>query len=384
MEEENNYFGPEIMSEDEVASMFEGSSYEESNDAGDGANPPQKEEERIITEADAEYLFDDSSQPESVGSEEENNNEGGDTNPNDEGADSPNNFFSSTALAFREEGIFTDIDDEKIKSIKTPDDIVELMQNEIEKRFNEQEKRVYEALGYGVEPDAIRQFEGLIRDLKNVNMDDLLDKTQQGEELRRNIMMLDYMQQGMNEEKAKRFVDRSFESGSDLDDAKEALASSLAKAERDYNALIANAKKEEEARREEIRKQGEQLRDDLYKQPKIFGDFEVNESVRKKAYEVLTKPIYEDKETGEVLTELQKYEREHKMDFLKYMGIIYVLTDKFTKMDGLIGTGVKKETKKIWRELDSQFRSQRPSGGQLRYAGGGQEPKNNDGWEPYL
>lgn len=382
--EENNYFSPEIMSEEDVASMFEDTQRheekeEKENPNGDGN--PFEENPQTITEADAEYIFDDG-QPESVGNEEKHN-EGGDTNPEDKGADSPKNFFSSTALAFREEGIFTDIDDEKIKSIQTPDDIVELMQKEIDKRFNDQEKRVHEALGYGVEPNAIQHFEGLISDLKNVKMDDLLEKSQKGEDLRRNIMMLDYMQQGMTEERAKRFVDKSFETGSDLDDAKDALTSSITKAEREYNNLIAEAKKASEAEKEEIRKQGEKLRDDLYKNAKVFEGFEVNESARKKAYEVLTRPVYENKETGEVLTELQKYEREHKMEFLKYMGLFYVLTDGFTNMKGLIGTGVQKETKKIWKELDHQFRNQNPIGGDMHYAGS-QERKDNDGWQPYL
>lgn len=383
--EENNYFNsPEIMSEEDVASLFNDSGQvEETQENPDDNGTPNEMNPRDITEADAEHIFDDGSQPESVGSEE-NNNEGGDTNPNDEGADSPNNFFSSTALAFREEGIFTDIDDEKIKSIQTPEDIVGLMQNEIDKRKTEQEKRVYNALNYGVEPDAIRQFEGLLTDLRNVKMEDLLEKSQKGEDLRRNIMMLDYMQQGMSEDKAKRFVDKSFETGSDLDDAKDALTSSITKAEKDYNNLIAEAKKASEAEKEEIKRQGEQLREDLYKKSKIFEGFEVNESARKKAYEVLTKPVYENKETGEVLTELQKYEREHKMEFLKYMGLFYVLTNGFTNMEGLIGTGVKKETKKIWKELDHQFRTQNPVGGNMHYVGSQSGNKENDGWVPYL
>lgn len=386
---EEQFFGAEIMNEADVEAMF-------------SENPPQEKETKSpddgtngshftgtdeqgnpieITEADAEYLF-SNEKPESVGNEENNGSE--DTNQDDGGAASPDNFFSSTAEAFRQEGVFTDVDDEKIKNCQSPEDLVTLMQDEIDKRFNEQQKRVLDALNYGVAPNEIQQHESLIADLKSVKEEEITAHTEEGETIRRNIMMLDYMQQGMSEERAKRFVDKSFETGTDIEDAKEALTNSLAKAEQSYKGLIENAKKEDERRKLEIQKQGEQLRNDLYTKKTILNDFEVPETLRKKAYEVLTKPVYEDKESGMVLTELQKFEKEHKMEFLKLMGIFYAMTDGFTNMNGMIEPSVKKETKKIWKELDTQFRSQKPSNGSMRYTGTSSERKNNDGWEPML
>lgn len=258
------------------------------------------------------------------------------------------------------------------------------MQEEIDKRFNDQQKRVLDALNYGVAPSEIQQYESMIADLKSVKDDEITAHTEEGETLRRNIMMLDYMQQGFTEERAKRFVDKSFETGTDIEDAKDALTNSLNKAEQSYKGLIENAKKEDERKKLEIQKQGETLRNDLYTKKTILDDFEVSETIRKKAYEVLTKPVYEDKETGMMLTELQKFEKEHKMEFLKLIGIFYAMTDGFKEMKGMVEPSVKKETKKIWNELDRQFRSQKPSNGSMRYTGTSSERKNNDGWEPML
>lgn len=391
MEEQNNLFGAEIMNEADVEALFGDDSPQE-KEKGQVANPEDDNGRHFtgtdeqgnpieITEADTDYLFGDS-EPESVGKEETDNRSEG-TNPDDDSAASPDNFFSSTAEAFRQEGVFTDVDDDKIKNCQSPEDLTELMQAEIDKRFNAQQKRVLDALNYGVTPNEIQQYESMIADLKSVKDDEIEANTQDGETLRRNIMMLDYMQQGMSEDRAKRFVDKSFETGTDVEDAKDALSNSLAKAQKSYEDLIANAKKEEEKKKLALQKQGEELRNDLYTKKTILGDFEVSETIRKKAYEVLTKPVYEDKESGMVLTELQKFEREHKMDFLKLMGIFYAMTDGFTNWKGMVEPSVKKETKKIWNELDRQFRSQKPSNGSMRFTGTTTK-KDNDGWEPLL
>lgn len=389
MEEQNEFFGAEIMNEADVEAMFSDNSPQEKeiqspDDGNNGSHFTGTDEQGNpieITEADTDYLFSDE-KPESVGKEENNGSE--DTNPDDGSAASPDNFFSSTAEAFRQEGVFTDVDDDKIKNCQSPEDLVTLMQEEIDKRFNDQQKRVLDALNYGVAPSEIQQYESMIADLKSVKDDEITAHTEEGETLRRNIMMLDYMQQGFTEERAKRFVDKSFETGTDIEDAKDALTNSLNKAEQSYKGLIENVKKEDEKKKLEIQKQGEILRNDLYTKKTILDDFEVNETIRKKAYEVLTKPVYEDKETGMMLTELQKFEKEHKMEFLKLMGIFYAMTDGFKEMKGMVEPSVKKETKKIWNELDKQFRSQKPSNGSMRYTGTSSERKNNDGWEPML
>ena len=72
------------------------------------------------------------------------------------------------------------------------------------------------------------------------------------------------------------------------------------------------------------------------------------------------------------------------MEFLKLMGIFYAMTDGFTNMNGMIEPSVKKETKKIWKELDEQFKSQKPSNGSMRYAGRSAQKETNNGWQPLL
>jgi hypothetical protein len=82
------------------------------------------------------------------------------------------------------------------------------------------------------------------------------------------------------------------------------------------------------------------------------------------------KPIYTDPETGEKLTAIQKYESENKTDFLKNIGLVYVLTDGFKKLDGLVQGKVKKEMKKGLRELEHTLNGTSRNSGNLRFISG--------------
>lgn len=64
--------------------------------------------------------------------------------------------------------------------------------------------------------------------------------------------------------------------------------------------------------------------------------------------------IYKDPETGEYYTAIQKYEKDNRVDFLKYLGLIFTLTDGFKSLDGLVKGKVKKEVRngpRIWNTL---------------------------------
>jgi hypothetical protein len=63
--------------------------------------------------------------------------------------------------------------------------------------------------------------------------------------------------------------------------------------------------------------------------------------------------VYKDPETGEYLTAIQKYEQENHTDFMKYVGLIYTLTDGFKNLDGLVKGKVNKEMKKGLKNLEN-------------------------------
>jgi len=98
---------------------------------------------------------------------------------------------------------------------------------------------------------------------------------------------------------------------------------------------------------------------------------EISSDLRKKAFDNIAKPIYKDPETGEYLTALQKYEMEHRGDFLKYAGLIFTLTDGFKDFESFTKGKVKKEVRKGLRELEQTLNNtRRATDGSLRMVSG--------------
>jgi hypothetical protein len=81
----------------------------------------------------------------------------------------------------KEEGIFPDLDDEAIDSIKEPEDFRDAVEKQVAARLEEQQKRVIEALDAGVEPSAIQQYEKTLKFLGSVDEKLLNDESEKGE-----------------------------------------------------------------------------------------------------------------------------------------------------------------------------------------------------------
>ena len=58
----------------------------------------------------------------------------------------------------KEDGILPDLDDDILDKTETPEDFAQLIESQIQARFDEKQKRIDEALGVGVEPSAIQQY----------------------------------------------------------------------------------------------------------------------------------------------------------------------------------------------------------------------------------
>jgi hypothetical protein len=103
----------------------------------------------------------------------------------------------------------------------------------------------------------------------------------------------------------------------------------------------------------------------------VFGDLQIDKATRQKVVDNISKPIYKNPETGELLTAIQKYERENRTDFLKNVGILYTLTDGFKNLDSLVKGKVNKEMKKGLRELENTLNNTaRTSDGNLNFMSG--------------
>ena len=365
-----------ILGAEEIENLFVEDDETQGTPPANGEPPekeeePSKDKEETTEVVDVDNLFTDT--PESVGSGKENTEEKEDTTPKGDGT-SPKNFYSSIAKALKEEGIFPDLDDEGLSKVKDPEDFRDLIDQQIKAGLDERQKRIDEALNAGVEPTEIRKYENTINFLDSIKEENISDEGDKGEKLRKDLIYQDFINRGYSKERATREVQKSFNAGTDIDDAKEALKSNIDFFRDKYDELVNDAKSEAEQEEKERKEQAEKLKSSILNDKDVFGDLSVDKSTRQKIYDNIAKPVYKDPETGEYFTAIQKYEMENRTDFLKNIGLLFTLTDGFKNLDGLVKGKVKKEVKKGLRELEHTLNNTaRTSDGNLKFVSGGDE-----------
>lgn len=362
-----------ILGAEEIENLFVEDNETQDTPPANGEPPkkeeePSKDKEETTEVVDVDNLFTDT--PESVGSGKENTEEKEDTTPKGDGT-SPKNFYSSIAKALKEEGIFPDLDDDGLSKVKEPEDFRDLIDQQIKAGLDERQKRIDEALNAGVEPTEIRKYENTMSFLDSIKEENISDEGDKGEKLRKDLIYQDFINRGYSKERAAREVQKSFNAGTDIDDAKEALKSNIDFFRDKYDELVNGAKSEAEQEEKERKEQAEKLKSSILNDKEVFGDLSVDKSTRQKIYDNIAKPVYKDPETGEYFTAIQKYEMENRTDFLKNIGLLFTLTDGFKNLDGLVKGKVKKEVKKGLRELEHTLNNTaRTSDGNLKFVSG--------------
>ena len=366
-----------IMGEQEIETLFTDPEEDTSPETPENeekepsdAEGENKENNNTTEVVDPESLFEDEGKetPESVGSGKDNKEGKEDTAP-DEDSDgtSPDNFYSSIANALAVDGIFPNLDEETVKKAVDAETFSDLIEQEIQARLDEKQQRVSKALENGVEPTDIKKYEGTLNYINTITDAALTEESEKGEQLRYNLIYQDFINKGMSPEKAKKYTDRTVDAGTDVEDAKEALQSNKEFFTNAYNNLLNDAQQKADEEKAERTKQAKQLETSLMKDKQLLGDMEIDNGIRKKAFELISKPVYKDPETGQYMTALQKYEMEHRSDFLKYTGLVFAMTNGFKDFDSFAKGKVKKEVRKGLKELEQKLNNtRRNSDGSLK------------------
>lgn len=361
-----------ILDEDAMSLFNDDGTQEDTTpeDTPDNTGDNEQKEKKNTTEDSPEGMF---GEPESVGSEDKNNEEQEDTLTDDGDGTSPKtDFFSSIAEAFAEEGILPNLDDDTIKKIKTPEDFRKAIDDYIKSELDEQQQRVKEALDNNIEVDTIRQYEGVLNYLDSIKAEDLKAEGKQGEELRQRLIFQDYINRGFDKSRAEREVKRAMKNGTDIEDAIEALNSCKDFYQDSYNDLLEEAKKARLEEEDERKKRAENLKKTIFdEKSKFFGDIELDQATRQKVFDNLSKPIYKDPKSGEAFTAIQRFEMEHSDEFLVKLSLLFTLTDNFKSLDKLVASKVKKGIKRGLKDLEGRINStSRDANGNLRYTSG--------------
>lgn len=339
-----------ILSGDEIATLFEEPPKKEDKEE------PKEEKKEETTDFDEENPF-GTSQKESVGSGDEDIQGKGDTDNNGVSSSPKNkNFYSSITDALVVDGIFPDLDKETIQNVKTPEDFQKIIEEQINARFTEKEKRINDALNNKVEPSVIQQYESTIDYLNNINDDSLSAEDEEGENLRRQIIYNDYLNRGFSKTRAEKMVNDAINNGTDVDDAKDALQGIKDFYNNKYKEILDSAKENEKKLAEERTKQSENLKKSIMEDKNLYGDVDVDKSTRTKIYDFITKPVYKDS-NGNYMTALQKYQSENTIEAMKNFAICYTLTNGFKDWSKLGSKQAKREVKKGLANLEKVINS---------------------------
>lgn len=362
-----------IMSENEAENLFDDSGEDIQIEQKDTGSEPDKNEnnddpaegQEEDTEGD---LFGGS---ESVGKGEDIIKDGKQPSSSGEGNSQQNNFYSSITQALKDEGIFPDIDDEEIKDTVDPKKFRELFDKQVQAALDERQQRVDRALNVGMEEDDIKKFENTLDMLSNISEQQLVAEGEEGDNLRKQLIYQDFVNRGYSRERAIKEVNKSFSAGTEVEDAKEALQANKDYFGGLYQEKIEEAEAEQKKLQEENQRQAEELRKSIIEDEKVFGDLVVDKNTRKKIFDNLSKPVYRDPQSGEFLTAIQKYEKENHTEFMKNLSLVFTLTDGFKNFDGLIGKKVRKEVSKGFRDLERKINTtQRNPDGSLKLISG--------------
>ena len=339
-----------ILSGDEISTLFEEPPKKEDKEE------PKEEKKEETTDFDEENPF-GTSQKESVGSEDEDIQGKGDTDNNGVSSSPKNkNFYSSITDALVVDGIFPDLDKETIQNVKTPEDFQKIIEEQINARFTEKEKRINEALNNKVEPSVIQQYESTLDYLDKINDESLSAENEEGENLRRQIIYNDYLNRGFSKTRAEKMVNDAINNGTDVDDAKDALQGIKDFYNNKYKEILDSAKENEKKLAEERTKQSENLKKSIMEDKNLYGDVDVDKATRTKIYDFITKPVHKDS-NGNYMTALQKYQSENTIEAMKNFAICYTLTNGFKDWSKLGSKQAKREVKKGLANLEKVINS---------------------------
>lgn len=319
---------------------------------------PFQEQDQEEEEQEAETAEADSDQQEET--EENNLSEGEDPEKvaeEEEGAEGVNNdspeLFSSFAEVLAEQGLLpsANLQDKKVASIE---DLTALFKEELSNQakayiVEKVGEDGYDALEKGVTLAEYQQYSENVNTLDNITEDTLKENG----DLAKQIILEDYMAQGLSEAKAKRLLEKTIDLGEDmvLEDAVESLSSLKAIQQKQLEKLA----QQREQERLEYQKQQEKIDNDLKNaiynsEEYIKGLGKVDKNIQDRVYKSIVEPVGKAP-NGVAENKLMQHRRENPIDFDVKLYYLYELTKGFSDFSKVIKQSESKATDKLAKVL---------------------------------
>ena len=194
-----------------------------------------------------------------------------------EGSESSSNLYSSLAAFVHEQGLLPSLDID-LKEIKSADDFASVFNKELDIQA---ELRLNDYLA-NLDLNKIGIVKKDIQDLSTINSDLLKNDI----DLAKRIIYDDYLNQGLDEKKANRMLNRLIDLGDDaiLEDAEESLQSLKEFKAREIERETQSYKERLEADKIQQAKLDEQMKKTIYESKDLISGLKPNKALQDKVY----------------------------------------------------------------------------------------------------
>lgn len=232
---------------------FDNSAFDESIQ---GEQQPDENAEKIENKPDGDDKQDASQESVADQSKEDNQVQTGDIPEDGEGSDSSSpklneneQLYSTLAAEFKAKGVLPGLED--IDGIKSLEDINNALQAEVDARLDATQKTLREAMNSGADVSEVSRISQTISKLESVT-DDYIEN-ENNTAFRLHAIKQDFIINGYSEERASVMAQRSVDAGTDIEDAKFALANIIEDEKDNMKGIINEAKEKENNSLKEIK-----------------------------------------------------------------------------------------------------------------------------------
>jgi len=231
---------------------------------------------------------DDKSGQESVANKKEDNQvRTGKTSEKDKGSNSSSpklneteQLYSNLAAQFKSKGVLPGL--ENIEDIKDLTALNEAIRKEVESRFDDEQKRIKEAVKVGAEPTEVSEKLSTISKLESVTPEFLSDEKNLN--FRMQAIAQDFIDKGYNPERAQTLAQRSVDAGTDIEDAEFAVKNIIAHEKKSLDNIIETAKAKEA-------KSLNDIKDYINKTPEVLPGIQLTDLQKDELYKGITTDV---------------------------------------------------------------------------------------------
>ena len=262
-----------------------------------------------------------------------------------EGSESSSNLYSSLAAFVHEQGLLPSLDID-LKEIKSADDFASVFNKELDIQAELRLNNYLENLDL----NKIGVAKQEIKDLNTLNVDILKNDI----DLAKRIIYDDYLNQGLDEKKANRMLNRLIDLGEDaiLEDAEESLQSLKEFKAREIERETQSYKERLEADKIQQAKLDEQMKKTIYESKDLIAGLKPNKALQDKVYKSINDIVGKSPD-GTFENKFMKERRENPLEFEIRMYHFYELTNGFkdlSKISTTAKSSAVKDLEKIARQ----------------------------------